>query len=455
MPSLSPCLSRIACFFQVALVLTIGLGLAAADWPRFRGPNGSGVSTDKANLPTEWSETKNLAWKIELPGPGLSSPIVVGSKVFVTSWSGYGVDRGDPGEQENLRRHLLCIERESGKTIWSKTIEPVLPEDRYRGMFAENGYASHTPVSDGERVYAFFGKTGVLAYDLDGKELWRKSVGTGSGMRGWGTASSPIVHDKLLIVPATSESEAIIAFDKMTGEEVWRQEAEGFAGTWGTPVLSEVDGRTLVVLAVPFEIWAINPQNGKLRWYCDGIDSDSMCASVVEQDGVLYAVGGREGSSVAVRGGGKSNVNESHVIWRARNRGRIGTPLVHDGRLYWVNSKVVNCVDAKTGKRVFQGRLSGAGGASPSGARRGRGRGGQDYGSPIIADGKMYYFARSGDAWVVGLGGEFQQLAHNRFEQGGEFSATPAVSDGQLFVRSTKYLYCIAEEGSKAGDRDK
>ncbi len=210
------------CLIVSVLLLSVGVA-GAADWTRFRGPNGSGISPDKQATPLTWSESENLKWKVQLPGPGLSSPIVVGNRVFVTCWSGYGVDGQNPGDQKDLKRHLVCINRESGKEYWTQSIDPYLPEDRYAGMFAENGYASHTPVSDGERVYVFFGKTGVLAFDLDGKKLWQKSVGTESGARGWGSASSLVLYKNLLIVTASAENEALVALNKETGEQVWKQ----------------------------------------------------------------------------------------------------------------------------------------------------------------------------------------------------------------------------------------
>ena len=190
----------------------------AGDWARFRGTNGSGINTDDKPLPLEWGDTKNLAWKVDLPGPGHSCPIVVGERVFVTCWSGYGVSREEPGDQSQLKRHLLCIDRTSGKVLWDKSVPAVLPEDTYRGMFAEHGYASHTPVSDGKLVYAFFGKSGVFAFDMDGNERWHKLVGSDTDRRGWGTASSLILYKDLLIVTAAIESRTIFAFNKNTGE---------------------------------------------------------------------------------------------------------------------------------------------------------------------------------------------------------------------------------------------
>jgi outer membrane protein assembly factor BamB len=454
----------------VAAAVLGGSFVLAGDWTRFRGPNGSGVSSDSDPLPVTWSEQENLKWKVDLPGPGSSSPIVVGDRVLLTCWTGYGTDRENADAQEQLRRHLLCLNRKNGELIWSKAVEPALPEDRYGGMFAQHGYASHTPASDGERVYVYFGKTGALAFDLDGNQLWQTKIGQESDRRGWGSASSPILHKNLVIVTASAESEALVALNKETGEEVWRQEARGFSGTWGTPVLVELgDGRTDLVLGVPYEIWGIDPDTGKLRWFCEAMNTDSFCSSVVAENGVIYAIEGIGGGSIALRAGGNDDVTKSHVLWTGRDNNRISTPVVHDGRLYFFSNAVANCVEAATGKRIYQARLSG--GASTGGNRvaegerpgsgppgregfgggfgRGGGFGGQNYASPVIGDGKLYYVTRSGETYVIKPGGTFEQLAVNRLTSDREdFSATPAISGRDLFIRSNKRLYCISESTS-------
>ncbi|MDA1054468.1 MAG: PQQ-binding-like beta-propeller repeat protein [Planctomycetota bacterium] len=444
--------------FVALTLLFIATAVTAADWSRFRGPNGSGVSADTAAVPTTWSETENLKWKVALPGPGSSSPIIVGDRIFVTCWSGYGVDRGNPGDQKELRRHLICLDRNSGKTIWSKAVEPVLPEDNYGGMFAEHGYASHTPVSDGERIYVYFGKSGALAFDMEGNQLWQTKIGTESDRRGWGSASSPVLYEDKVIVTASAESQAVVALDKATGKEVWRQEAAGLGSTWGTPVMVKVDDqRTDLVLGVPYEFWAFNPDDGKLRWYCEVMVTDSYCSSVVTDDGVVYGIEGQGGGSIAVRAGGKGDVTDSHVVWSGRDSNRIGTPVIYQGRIYFFSRGSANCIEAESGKMVFQSELEGAarssqsrgggqqGGFGSGQGRRGGGGFGGDYSSPIIADGKIYFTSRSGDMFVMKASDKFEQLATNRVTNESEdFSATPAVSDGQLFIRSSKHLYCIA-----------
>ncbi|MEL7336680.1 MAG: PQQ-binding-like beta-propeller repeat protein, partial [Planctomycetota bacterium] len=204
------------------------------DWNRFRGPGGSGVAIDSDALPSQWSPDANVAWKIEMPGPGASSPIIVGDRVFVTCYSGYGLNQEDPGDINNLVRHLVCVDLTSGERLWQRDIPATLPEDPYTGIgVTAHGYASHTPVSDGTNVYAFFGKGGVFAFDMEGKQLWSASAGKESDPPKWGSSSSPIVYGDTVVITAAAESQSVIAFDKTSGKEMWRQEAKGLDNMWG------------------------------------------------------------------------------------------------------------------------------------------------------------------------------------------------------------------------------
>jgi outer membrane protein assembly factor BamB len=431
-------------FLPAALLLaTLNTQLNAADWPRFRGENGSGVAADSTPTPTEWSETKNLKWSTPLLGPGKSSPIVVGDRVIVTCWTG-------ENPPDDLKRHILCFDRNTGQELWSKEISPTTPDEPFREMFTENGYASHTPASDGERIYAFFGMSGVVAFDMDGKEVWRASVGDGTDPNNWGSASSPILYKNLLIVPAIAESTALIALDKATGKEVWRQPGEGLRSCWGTPVLADAgNDKQDLVIAVPGEIWGMNPDTGKLRWFVEGAPSRTLCCSAVADGDAVYVVGGRESGTVAVRAGGKGDARQSNLLWDNNSRGGIGTPVVADGLLYSIAGGIVTCIDAETGDQLYEKRLPtqttpSEPAASGPGARSFRQ---QDYGSPAIADGKLYFVRRNGDAYVLAAGRAFQPLAVNRFAgDDGDFSATPAISDGQIFIRSSNKLYCVAAE---------
>ena len=429
-----------------------------ADWTRFRGPNGDGVSPEEHPLPTEWSGTRNLQWKIPLPGPGASSPIVVGDKVLVTYWSGYGMDRTNPGDLKQLRRNLISIDRHSGKTLWSVAVAARLPETGYSGRITQHGYASHTPVSDGKHVYVFFGKSGAYCFDLEGKQVWQRPIGMESDPQGRGSASSPILYKDLLIVTAGAESEALVALNRKTGEEVWRQEAAGLNATWGTPALAQAGlNRTDLVIAVPSEIWGLNPNTGRLRWFSSGLSSGNANSSAISHDGIVYAVesGARGAGGIAVRAGGKGDVTGSRVLWSARHANRTATPILYQGRLYTFSNRIVTCIDAATGNEIFKARLSadGAGPATRGNSRRGGF--GTDYASPVIGDGKIYFVTRSGQVFVLKAGVRFELLAVNPMgEEGEDFSATPAISQGRLFLRSNRNLYCLTlkeDRGSSAG----
>ena len=421
----------------------------AGDWPRFRGPNGSGIAADDAKTPVEWSPTKNLKWKTELPGSGVSCPIVVGDRVFVTSYSGYGLNRSEPGDPQNLQRHLLCFDRKNGKQLWEKTVPAVLPEDLYTGMGVPvHGYASHTPVSDGKNVYVFFGKSGALAFDLEGNQLWQTGVGTDTDPKRWGSASSPIVVDETLVVTAGPEGRAVVGLDKKTGKQLWKAESSGLGDVWGTPIVTPGEGdRTDIVIGAPYEIWGINAATGKLCWFCEAIPSDSFSSSVVFSEGSIFGITGRSGGSIAVKAGGSGDVSATNVVWSGRDRNRYCTPVVYEGRLYYMSSGIVTCLNATTGEEIFKSRLGGGEVEEESSFGFGGGRGrGADYSSPVLADGKIYYVAASGLTYVMKASDTYEPLAVNRVTEDDEtFNATPAISNGDIFLRSDKYLYCVGE----------
>lgn len=486
-------------WFQAALLagslVAAPSALPAADWSRFLGPGGNAISSDSTKVPETWSDTENVKWKADLPGKGVSSPIVVNGKVFVTGYSGYGTG-GQDEKMEDLKRHLSCFDADTGEQLWTKTIDAVQPEDPYSGPgVPAHGYASHTPVSDGQHVFVFFGKTGVIAFDYEGNELWRQSVGTGSGPMRWGSASSPIVYksdaQNLVIVTASDESETMVAFDAATGKQVWKTEAGDLRNTWSTPNLVTVGDRTDLVITVPGEVWGMNPETGKLRWYSRGTTDNSTSASPIVMDDVIVAVGGRDGAAVAVKAGGKGDVNESHVIWDANIPGRFATPIAHDGHLYVYNGGVLSCYDAATGERVNQQRIgqsreSGGGrpeggrpggdrpggdrpgGDRPGGDRPGGGRpgggfggggfggggfgggrrgggGGLEYATPVLADGKIYVTTTGGEFFVVNATPEMEIRQTNKLTDETGFAATPAITDGRIYLRSGGHLYCIAE----------
>ncbi|MEM0926876.1 MAG: PQQ-binding-like beta-propeller repeat protein, partial [Planctomycetota bacterium] len=350
---------------------------ATADWDRFRGPNGSGIG--ESDAPVEFGIDKNLAWKAELPGHGVSSPIVVGDRVFVTSFSGYGFEAG---EIEDLKRHLTCLDRLTGKQLWSATVAAKMPEDPWNPPgIPTHGYASNTPVSDGSYVYAFFGKTGVYAYDLEGNEIWNQSVGQEPSYKGFGSAASPIVTDDHVIVNAADESLAIVWLDKKTGQEAYRAEADGLGECWTTPVLVKNNDRSEIVISVIGEVWGLNNANGKLTWYANGVNSRNAQVSAIVDDGIVYAVGEE---AYAIQVDGKGDFSKENTLWEGRVRAQYATPVKVGNYLFSVSGSIVECIDAKTGERVFQERLpSAASGDAPETSETPGGRfGGPGQGGP-------------------------------------------------------------------------
>lgn len=416
------------------LAFALSASVLGADWPQFRGPAGAGISADPG-FASQWSETKNLKWKAELPGPGSSSPIVWGDKVFVTCYSGYGVPGG--GDPADLKRHLLCLSRLDGKVVWQQTVDSAAQEDRYTGYITDHGYASHTPATDGQAVYAFFGKSGVVAFSMDGKKLWQTSVGTMSDKRRWGSATSVALCGNLVVVNAAAEDRAVYGLDKATGKVVWKAPGAQLDLAYGTPMVAASGDKTDLLLALPGEIWALNPETGKLRWYVISPLAGNVCPCVVVDQEALYAFGGypRTGS-VAVKRQGKGDATATNILWKSDTGSYVGTPVLHEGHLYWMDERgFACCLEAQTGKLVFRQDLK----------LTGRGKM-ACYAGTVLADGKLYSVSRTGGAVVWAAKPQFQEIARNQLPSDtSDFNATPALSNGDLFLRSNRFLYCIGE----------
>ncbi len=397
------------------------------NWPQFRGPNGLGVSHDK-RLPLTWTTDKNLLWKTELPGAGASSPIVVGDRVFVTCYSGYGVPGQAKGDISQLQRHLLCVNALNGTVVWKKDFPAVLPESP---TVREHGYAASTPAWDGERLYVFFGKSGVFAFDLDGKQLWKADVG--DKHHGWGSAASPVVYKDLLIINACIESDSLVALDKKTGKEKWR--ARGIKESWNTPlIVTTQNGTSELIVAILGKILAFNPETGVPLWNCDTDISWYMAPSVVAHNSVVSALGGRSGvAALAVRTGGKGDVTKTHRLWTSTKGSNVSSPIAHNGHLYWMHDSlgIAYCSEIETGKIIYEVRVA---------------RAGQVYASPILADDKLYYLTRSGQTYVLKAGPKYELLATNDLSDRSSFDASPAVADGRLYLRSNRFLYSVGKK---------
>jgi outer membrane protein assembly factor BamB len=406
-----------------AFVIAVLPVATSADWLQFRGPNGAGIAPDKAT-PVTWSGDSNIAWKTEMPGHGSSSPIVVGDKVLLTTYSGYGLDRDEPGEQKNLKRHLVCVDRMNGKILWKTDVPAVLPEAAYQSYHLYHGYASSTPISDGKNVWVFYGKTGVFCYDLDGKQIWAESVG--EGKYGWGVGLSPILYKDTVIINASTESGAMIALNKATGKEIWK--TKGISESWSTPTLVKLpDGKTELVVSGSSKILGFDPDTGKELWFAKSFNW-YVCPSVIAHDGVIYAL--QNSTAVAVKAGGRGDVTKTHTVWQKKFGATVTSMVFHDGHVYWANDGTAYCLKAADGTEGYRERLK---------------NGGDFYASPLLADGKLYYVSRQSGAYVVEAGPNFKLLAHNSLSDKSIFNASLAVSHSQLFLRSDRYLYCVGK----------
>jgi outer membrane protein assembly factor BamB len=410
---LSPCVVPLVCL------------LAAADWPGFRGPQGTGISPEHG-LPVKWGPEENLAWKTKLPGPGASSPIAWGDRVFVTCFTGYGGADRKSGDQSQLRRHLVCLERTSGKILWQADVPAKLPETDWTSQVSQHGYATSTPTTDGERVYVFFGQTGVFAFDFNGKQLWQADVGHYRNT--FGTGSSPTLCGSRLIVNATVESGRLVALDRASGKVLWRVKMAD--DCWSTPLVVSVPGGSQeLVFNAPSALLGLDPEDGKELWRCEFPEPRNVSVTPVVKDGIIYCMGtGNLGRVfLAVRAGGRGDVTKTHLLWRQKIGATNCSPILVGDYLYFFSMRAC-CLRADTGAIVFQEPLAGLG---------------PEYPSPVAADGRIYLVTRRGNGYVLAAKDRLEVLANNDLGDTSGFVASPAISRGHLFIRSNEYLYCI------------
>jgi outer membrane protein assembly factor BamB len=417
---------------------TTGLLLAATgflvpvsaneSWSRFRGPSASGLAP-QASIPESWSENENVAWKLELPGRGSSSPVYRDGKIFLTAFTGYGLEVGTSGSLGDLRLHTLCIDYASGKLLWDESISASAAEQEATPRIVDHGYASPTPCVDDEAVYAAFGPSGVIAYSLDGKKLWQRS--TGKRTEGFGSASSPILFQDLVIINASIEDQAVYGLDKHTGEIRWR--TEGILKAWTTPTLVQLkDGSTEMVLNQKDWILGLDPTTGSELWRCKGIE-DYVVPCVVSDGEIAYCSGGRQNRTIAVRLGGRGDVTETHKVWESVVGANVTSPLLYEGNLYWSHDKsMAVCVRAKDGQEVFRKRL-------PTSARV--------YASIVLAGDRLLMTTRDAGVLTLAASPEYRELGIFQLGTPDEsFNATPAITEDSLLLRSDRHLYRIAKQ---------
>lgn len=403
----------------------------AADWPAWRGPLGTGMTEEK-NLPVKWSATENVKWRIALPEPGNSTPIVWGGQVFLTQ---------AVGDQ----RMLMCLSRADGKLLWQKGVtarekEPTHPT---------NPYASASPTTDGERVIASFSSDGLFCYDLAGKELWSRTD-LGQQRHIWGAGTSPVLQGDLCFLNfGPGETTYLLAVDKRTGQTVWKHDedtgygdvqatksdpAKGtYIGSWTTPVVMNVEGALQVLISWPRRLAAYDPATGKELWSCAGL-TPLVYTSPIYGDGIVVAMSGFGGSAIAVRAGGSGEVTATRRVWeQPRSPQRIGSGVVHEGRIYIHNDPgTAMCLDLKTGETLWQERLRG-----PSAT-------GQNWSSVMLSGDKCYTLTQGGDCLVFRASPQFELLSVNPLGEHSNSSIVP--SDGELFIRTHQSLWCIAEK---------
>lgn len=412
----------------LAIVFTAATALYAADWPRFRGPDGNGV-TDLTGLPTAWNATKNIAWVTPLPGPGASSPVVLGNKIFLTAYSGYGLDQRKPGDPAQLVYHLLCISATNGSILWDKKIPAKNPEAKYSGAGALHGYAAASPVVAADAVYATFGPNGVHAFDFSGKQLWEHNVGTKT--HGWNSGASPILYGDLVIVNASVESGNLVALDRKTGRQKWSQ--PGILESWTTPIILKTGGRDELVVSVKNAIKAFAPQSGNPLWSAPGI-ACYVVPSPIQYRGVVYCTGGLPNATglIAIKAGPGPNKRDDVYMHKGKGN-NVSSPVYYENRIYFAHESrgVAFCFDATSGAIIYERPLT----PKP----------GLIYASALLAEGRIYYASRENGVYVIEATREFKQIAHNVIETDKTiFNASPVpLTGGRLLLRSDKALYCI------------
>jgi outer membrane protein assembly factor BamB len=439
------------------LVATILIGSIAAgsaspepNWPQWRGPDLNGVA--RSTAPAQWSETRNIKWKTPVPGRGFSTPVLWEDRLFLTTaiptgptpeptpertaGTPGGGRRGGPGggggPQAEHRFEVICLDRKTGKILWQRTAKTATPHEGYHRTYGS--FASNSPVTDGKRLYAFFGSRGLFCYDLDGKLVWEKDLGVQMRMLlqfGEGTATA-LDGDRIFLVFDHQEGSFVVALDKHTGKELWRTPREE-RSSWGTPLVFEHNGRKQLVISATAKVRGYDVQSGKVLWECAGLGANVIPAPVY-RNGIVYVMSGfRNPNLMAIRLGREGDLTGTDAIVWSQNRGASYTPspVLHDNKLYVLTDQgMLSCFNATTGEPYYhQVRLP------------------KSYNfkaSPVAADGKLYLATEDSDVVVVKMGETFEVLATNTLPDQ-VFIASPVIVGGEIFLRSQNNVYCIAE----------
>lgn len=440
-------------WLRTGIALLCGaIGAPAEEWPQWRGPGSQGISSERG-LPSHWSPTRNVAWKAGLTGTGVSSPIVVGGLVVVTSQLGGDLaeGRGNPllarddralaarenaigrAESPDGRMYLVveAFRRSDGKRAWEYRI---LAEGESPEVHEKHNLATPTPVSDGKRIYAWFGNGQLAAIDLDGREVWRRHLGKefGSFLNQWGHGSSPAVYKDLLILLCDHRPVSyLLALDAGSGKERWKVDRGRGRVSHSTPVVIAGPQGDELIINSNARVEAYDPKNGRPLWHA-GSERQTPIPSPVFHDGTIYLSRGYRNSDIwALRPGGRGDVSESHMRWRMPGGGSYVPSIVqYQGLVYMTNEiGVVTCAAAESGTAIWKERL-----------------GGIFFASPVAADGKVYLLSETGETFVLRAGRKAEVLAKN--DLGERFLASPAIAEGMIFLRGDRTLFAIAERSN-------
>ena len=411
--------------------LFVALSLPAANWPAWRGPLGTGISDEK-NLPTAWTTTENVKWRVPLPEPGNSTPVTWGDRIFVTQ---------PVGE----RRTLMCLNRADGKLLWQVGV----PTKEKEPTHGTNPYNSGSPVTDGERVIVSFASDGLFCYDFSGKELWKRTD-LGRQIHIWGAGVSPVIYGNLCFLNfGPGENTYLLAVDKKTGKTVWKQPEQTsygqtqpgqdekgkqratYIGSWTTPVIMKVEGKDQLLVSWPRRLAAYDPATGKELWTCSGLNPLCYTSPIYSGDTVV-AMGGFNGMAIAARAGGSGDITESRRLWHhPRTKQRIGSGVIHEGHIYIHDDPgVAECFELKSGKLLWEERL------------QGQGKTGVNWSSVLLSEGKCYTITQGGDCFVFKASPKFELISVNSLGERSNSSIVP--SNGELLIRTHAALYCIA-----------
>jgi outer membrane protein assembly factor BamB len=441
-------LTRCVLLFLVVTCLR-GFANAQTNWPQWRGTGGSGISTE-TGVPSEWNESKNIAWKTAIPGRGHSSPIVWGGRVFLTtSIEGPIVPgaeavrhyrRGEEylhpdsvGANHSYSMKLLCLDLKSGRVLWEKTVyEGTVHDNRHK----KNTYASATPATDGRFIYLSFEAEGVYCYDFDGKKIWKTSLGK-IAKGGMGPGTSPVLYENLVILQCDQEygeGSFIAAVDKKTGKEVWRVSRDQ-RRSWATPLLIKTAQRTEMVTSGPNKIISYDPSTGRELWSAPGVISNPIPSPVAGQGLVFVTAGSDAKRAFAIRLGGSGDLaGTSNLVWSYdKGTAYVPSPILYNEYLYLVtDAGALTCIEAGTGKVIYQTRI-------PMAARF--------TASPVAFEGKILFVSEDGDSFILKAGPTPEILNANPL--GEPVYASPAIVPGRILIRGQDNLYCIASGGQK------